>query len=396
MAPAASAAREPSRSASTSWKAPCHVEALPGAAAQQPDADQVDRQAHRRHRQHGQALHLRRRLEAAPGLGEDGAGDGEQHGGVDGRGQDLRPGGAVGAPRGRRPAAEPDGDEGQRQAEDVGAHVGGVGEQGQAAGEDAPEQLHQQVPAGEGQHQGQPAAVPAGGAPGGRRGRRGAPAAAGGRGAPGRPGTGHGAASGCSRQGKPPAGAPEGGGRAGVGEQGRAVAARAVEAPAVGQRVGEVGRPAPVDGPPGAGPAGGQAGRGAEGGGGAERDDAGAHQGARPGQLGLVLGHPAGRRAVAVVGSEGGLDGAGCSPRCCPSARPRRPRRVPGPARAWRWVLAGASRCAPGWRVAVPAAGWACRPPGRAARKVAWAGAKPRHRHRLGDASPRPRRRRPR
>ncbi len=89
------------------------------------------------------------------GLVEDVEGHAEQQEAVDDRGQDLEAVGAVRAPARCGPLREADRGEGQAEAQDIGAHVCGVADQGQGAGDDAGHDLHQGVRRGDGEGDGQ-------------------------------------------------------------------------------------------------------------------------------------------------------------------------------------------------------------------------------------------------
>ena len=112
---------------------------------QDPQADQVDREAADRHQQHRQAGDRVRLGEARPGLVEDDQPDPEQEHGVGDGGQDL---GAVEPERlaqGGRTGGDPQRPERHPQPDDVRQHVAGIGEQGQRAGEQAADDLGDEV-----------------------------------------------------------------------------------------------------------------------------------------------------------------------------------------------------------------------------------------------------------
>ena len=119
--------------------------------------DQVDEQADGRDRQHRDAGDRMRRTEPLPGLGEDVAGHRRQHQGVGECGEDLDPVVPVG-PAGRWPTLrELHGGQGQDQAGDVRQHVAGVGEEREAAGEEAGRDLDGQESAGQPEDDREPA-----------------------------------------------------------------------------------------------------------------------------------------------------------------------------------------------------------------------------------------------
>jgi hypothetical protein len=80
-----------------------------------------------------------------PGLVQDEAGDPEQEDGVGDGGQDLGAMEAVRPAGCGRPGGHPERRERHREAEDVGEHVAGVGEQRERAGEEAADHLGDEV-----------------------------------------------------------------------------------------------------------------------------------------------------------------------------------------------------------------------------------------------------------
>ena len=89
-------------------------------------------------------LDLRRVADPADRLDEHVDGDGEQQQPVGDGGEDLDPLPAERAPSAGRPLGERDRAERQRDADRVGGHVPGVGEQGQRAGHDGADHLGDQ------------------------------------------------------------------------------------------------------------------------------------------------------------------------------------------------------------------------------------------------------------
>ena len=109
--------------------------------AEEPERDAVDEEADDRDREHQPGRDLRRRRQPAPRLVQDEGGHGEQERGVgDGR-QDLQPQVAEGPFVVGRPRADPDGQQGQPDPDDVGQDVAGVGQQRQAVGRQAADEL---------------------------------------------------------------------------------------------------------------------------------------------------------------------------------------------------------------------------------------------------------------
>jgi hypothetical protein len=125
------------------------VEALGGVPVQEPRGHQVHHEAEGADGEHGTAEHAPRVEQPLVRLVEDGADDDEQHEGVDEGGQDLRPVVAVGLGGRGRARGDPDGEEGEREAAEVGQHVGGVGEEGEAARDERAHHLDEHVAAGE-------------------------------------------------------------------------------------------------------------------------------------------------------------------------------------------------------------------------------------------------------
>ena len=132
---------EPSRSAIT-WRSAAETLRLsPEWRVQDPRGDQVDGQAADRDRQHQPRLDLGRVAEAHPGLDEDPDRDRDQGDAVEERREDLGAAVAEGAARAPGAAGEPGGEQGDAEREAVGEHVRGVGEQRQAARDQAADDL---------------------------------------------------------------------------------------------------------------------------------------------------------------------------------------------------------------------------------------------------------------
>ncbi len=121
-----------------------HVEALRGADVQQPHARQVHEEAQGGHHQDGDARDVRRLPEPLVGGDQDGDRHHAEHDAVDERGQDLHAVVAVGLGRRGRALGEPDREQAQQHASRVHQHVGGVGEEREAAGPEPDRRLHHQ------------------------------------------------------------------------------------------------------------------------------------------------------------------------------------------------------------------------------------------------------------
>jgi len=110
------------------------IEASPRTRAQDEDPDQVGDEADCGEGHHQAGGNLRWGLPALPGLPQQVAGDREEQQCVDDGGQDLQAVVAEGAPRGRWPGCEGHRSDRQADAGDIGEHVPGIRQQGQAAG----------------------------------------------------------------------------------------------------------------------------------------------------------------------------------------------------------------------------------------------------------------------
>ena len=138
---AMTAATEPSRSPMTCSTAARMLRLSLVARAQHEEGEDVDGQARGRDPQHRRAEHCDGRVQPLHGLRDDPCRDRDQRDAVDERHEHGEPVEAVGAaPVGRLPR-EPEADPSEREAREVRQHVAGVGEQGQRAGEDAPDDL---------------------------------------------------------------------------------------------------------------------------------------------------------------------------------------------------------------------------------------------------------------
>ena len=125
------------------------VEARVRVRVEDPRGDEVDDQPERGDHQHQPALDLGRVAEAAPGLDEDPDRDRDERDAVEERGEDLRPPVAERLRRAAGPGREPRREQRDPQRENVGEHVRGVGEQRQAAGDQAADDLGDEERRGE-------------------------------------------------------------------------------------------------------------------------------------------------------------------------------------------------------------------------------------------------------
>jgi hypothetical protein len=140
-----------------------HVQALVPPAAQDAQADQVDRQAADGDADHDRGLDGGGVAEPVGGLDHHPDRDGRESGAVGQGGEDLGAVIAPGAARVGRALGDPHGEQGEAEGRGVGQHVPGVGEEGQGAGEPAAHGLGQHVGRGEAQGEREPAAVAGGG-----------------------------------------------------------------------------------------------------------------------------------------------------------------------------------------------------------------------------------------
>ena len=125
------------------------VEALARVPLQDPRGDQVDDQPGDRDRQHQARLDLGRVAEPGPGLDEDPDRDRDQGDAVEERREDLGSPVAEGAARAPGAGGEPGREQGDAEREAVGEHVRGVGEQRQAARDQAAGDLGDQEQRGQ-------------------------------------------------------------------------------------------------------------------------------------------------------------------------------------------------------------------------------------------------------
>jgi hypothetical protein len=126
---------------------------------QQRQAGEVDGQAHRGDDEHHAGVDLGRVPDPADRLHDDVAGDGDQQQPVGDGAEDLRALPAEGAPSAGGALGQRDRPERQTEAQGVGGHVPGVGEQGQRPGDHRAGDLRGDHRDGEAEDDGQPAAV---------------------------------------------------------------------------------------------------------------------------------------------------------------------------------------------------------------------------------------------
>ncbi len=125
------------------------VQAVALGRRQQAHAGQVHQQAEHGDHQHAHGLDLRRLVEPLVGRVEDIEGHAEQEEGVERRGEDLEAVVAVGQAIVGRAPGDVDRGQGDGQGHGVGEHVRGIGDQRQAAGEDAADDLGDEEASGQ-------------------------------------------------------------------------------------------------------------------------------------------------------------------------------------------------------------------------------------------------------
>ncbi len=138
------------------------VERLRSPPVEHGEGHQVHDQPDAGDDEHRAGLDLRRVADPPDRLGEHEHRDGDEQEAVRDRGEDLDPLPAERASSASRPLGERDRAERQRDADRVGRHVPGVGEQGQGAGHDRADHLGHQHGHGEPEDDRQPASLPAG------------------------------------------------------------------------------------------------------------------------------------------------------------------------------------------------------------------------------------------
>jgi len=136
-----------------------HVQALLLRVAQEQQRDEVGHEADDREREHRARRDLRWLGQPPPRLVQDEGRDPEQQERVGHRGQDLEAQVAEGAAARGGPLREPDGNERERDAHDIGQDVAGVREQGEAVGDDRPDDLDDEDREAEDEDRGQAAPV---------------------------------------------------------------------------------------------------------------------------------------------------------------------------------------------------------------------------------------------
>ncbi len=131
---------------------PLDVEVVPGAGTQEEDSRQVHPQAEHAQGEHAAALHHGGVAEPLQGLVQDEEADAHEDGPVHERGQDLDPMVPVGACLGGRALRHLHGEEGEAEADHVRQQMAGVGQEGEAARQQAPHGLHGQDQGREDEH----------------------------------------------------------------------------------------------------------------------------------------------------------------------------------------------------------------------------------------------------